>query len=98
MSKMDKKAVIATVAGVAGALALGTALAGQNPFAVKDLGAGYVVADSKAKDGKCGEGKCGGKKDEKATDGKATDGKCGGMKGEKAKDGKCGEGKCGGKK
>ena len=81
---MSKKTVIATVAGVAGALAFGVAQANSNPFAMQDLGQGYQVAQKhakeagdKKKDGKCGEAKCGG---------------------DKKKDGKCGEGKCGGDK
>ena len=69
--------------------------AGDNPFAMNDLGSGYMqVADNhegkcgegKKKEGKCGEGKCG--------EGKKKEGKCG--EGKK-KEGKCGEGKCGGK-
>jgi uncharacterized low-complexity protein len=90
MSKKVEKTVVAAL-GLAGAIAFGAAQASENPFALKDLGNGYQVAD-KAKDGKCGEGKCGGDKKDK----KAKDGKCGGDK--KGKDGKCGEGKCGGKK
>ncbi len=69
--------------------------ASDNPFALKSLQHGYMVAadDSnaaKAKEGKCGEGKCGASKNAKAKDGK-----CGAGKNAKAKDGKCGEGKCG---
>lgn len=57
--------------------------AGANPFAMNDLGNGYMqVAD---KEGKCGEGK----KSE-------SEGKCGEGKGQaKGAEGKCGEGKCG---
>jgi uncharacterized low-complexity protein len=87
--------------------ATGTAQAGlsidQSPFAMQDLGSGYLVADShegtggekhKA-EGKCGEGKCGGeKKSEK--EGKCGEGKCGAEK-KVEKEGKCGEGKCGAK-
>jgi len=74
--------------------------AGANPFAMNDLGNGYMqVAEKEGKcgagtkspkDGKCGEGKCGeGKKD--AKDGKCGEGKCGeGMKKEKEQEGKCG--------
>ena len=44
--------------------AMSTAQAGlsnkQSPFAMQDLGAGYMVAESHV-EGKCGEGKCGGK-------------------------------------
>lgn len=85
MSKQfEKKAVLTAAVGLAGALAFGAAQASENPFAMKDLGAGYQVAQ------KHNEGKCGG--DMK----KGKDGKCGNEK--KMKDGKCGEGKCGAKK
>lgn len=67
LKKTDRK-LIATAA-VAGALTLGaTVQAAENPFAMTDLGRGYVVADNQTKmpEGKCGEGKCGTKtKDEK---------------------------------
>ncbi len=94
MSKIEKKTVLTTAIGLAGALAFGAVNAAENPFAMQDLGKGYQVAD-KHMDGKCGgdkkkDGKCGG--DMK----KGKDGKCGNEK--KMKDGKCGEGKCGGKK
>jgi uncharacterized low-complexity protein len=74
----------------------------SNPFDMRDLSTGYMVADAettpssdeakgeegKCGEGKCGEGKCGGDKAEDA------EGKCGGDKAEDA-EGKCGEGKCG---
>ena len=67
LKKTDRK-LIATAA-MAGALTLGaTVQAAENPFAMTDLGRGYVVADNQTKmpEGKCGEGKCGTKtKDEK---------------------------------
>ncbi|MDX9944738.1 MAG: hypothetical protein RBS35_08095 [Azonexus sp.] len=75
--------------------------AADNPFAAKQLSAGYQLAqaDTKGKEGKCGEGKCGAEKKsaEKKKDGKCGEGKCGGDKkaADKKKDGKCGEGKCG---
>jgi len=93
--KFEKKAVVTTAIGLASAIAFGAAHAVENPFAMKDLGNGYQVAE-KGKDGKCGgekkakDAKCGG--DMK----KAKDAKCGNEK--KMKDGKCGEGKCGSKK
>jgi len=71
MSKIEKKSVLTTAIGLAGALAFGAAHAAENPFAMQDLGKGYQVADKhmdgkcggdKKKDGKCGEGKCGGDK------------------------------------
>jgi len=91
MSKIEKKSVLTTAIGLAGALAFGAVNAAENPFAMQDLGKGYQVAD-KHMDGKCGGDK---KKDGKCGEGKKKDGKCGG---DKKKDGKCGEGKCGGKK
>jgi len=81
MSKIEKKTVLTTAIGLAGALAFGAVNAAENPFAMQDLGKGYQVAD-KHMDGKCGG-------DMK----KGKDGKCGNEK--KMKDGKCGEGKCG---
>jgi len=79
--KFEKKAVVTAAVGLVSALAFASAHAAENPFAMKDLGKGYQVAE-KAKDGKCGG-------DMK----KGKDGKCGNEK--KMKDGKCGEGKCG---
>ena len=35
--------------------------AGDNPFAMNDLGSGYMQVADGHKEGKCGEGKCGGK-------------------------------------
>lgn len=75
--------------------------AADNPFAAKQLTAGYQLAqaDTKGKEGKCGADK---KAAEKAKDGKCgadkkADGKCGADKKpvDKKTDGKCGEGKCG---
>lgn len=69
--------------------------AADNPFAAKQLSAGYQLAqaDTKGKEGKCGEAKCGAEK-------KAKDAKCGADKkpADKKADGKCGEAKCGAKK
>ena len=61
------------------------ASAGENPFSITELSAGYDLAsaDKSGAEGKCGEGKCGGGNDVSAA------------KSEKA-EGKCGEGKCGG--
>lgn len=78
--------------------------AADNPFAAKQLNAGYQLAqaDTKGKEGKCGEGKCGAEKKaaDKKKDGKCGEGKCGADKKptDKKKDGKCGEGKCGASK
>jgi uncharacterized low-complexity protein len=75
--------------------------AGDNPFAVKQLDAGYQLAQADKKvDGKCGEAKCGAeKKMDKKQDGKCGEAKCGSdKKKDKKADGKCGEAKCGAKK
>jgi len=100
-----KKKTLAVVVGgsVAASLALASVVnAAENPFAIKPLSSGYMVAensggDSKMEDGACGEGKCGSSMKKKS---KAKEGSCGG---EKAKEAKCGaekakEGKCGGEK
>ena len=83
LKKTDRK-LIATAA-MAGALTLGaTVQAAESPFAMTDLGRGYVVADNQTKmpEGKCGEGKCGTKtkdekKDKDAKKDKATEDKAG---------------------
>ena len=88
MSMKSEKKVVLTAVTLASAVAFGSAMAAENPFAMQDLGKGYQVAQKHM------EGKCGGDK-------KASDGKCGAdkMKKEnKGKDGKCGEGKCGANK
>ncbi|WP_298398687.1 hypothetical protein [uncultured Azonexus sp.] len=79
--------------------------AADNPFAAKQLSAGYQLAqaDTKGKEGKCGEAKCGAEKkakDAKCGADKKTDAKCGADKkpADKKADGKCGEAKCGAKK
>ena len=84
------------VGGAFAASVATTAVAAENPFAIKSLASGYMVADAheKMKDGKCGTGKCGAgmkKKAEKAKEGacsaeKAAEGKC---SAEKAAEGKC---------
>lgn len=108
---MHDKTAMKSLALTLGATFTGS-LAGQavaadaNPFALSDLGEGYMVADGHG-EGRCGEGKCGGAmQQEKAREGKCGEGKCGGaMQQEKAQEGKCGgamqqgkgqEGKCGG--
>lgn len=96
---------LALVLGGAFAAAVGVSPvvhAAENPFALKTLSSGYMVADhheggEKMKDGKCGAGKCGANMKKK----KAEEGNCGADK--KAKEGNCGaekkdkEGSCGNK-
>jgi uncharacterized low-complexity protein len=93
--KKHKQASVALSVCTTLAAAIGTAQAAlpvdQSPFAIRDVGSGYMLAESHV-EGKCGEGKCGGKKE---SEGKCGEGKCGGNK---TTEGKCGEGKCGGEK
>ncbi|HDP89858.1 MAG TPA: hypothetical protein ENN42_07880 [Thioalkalivibrio sp.] len=84
-----KPAALTLGAAFAGSMAGQAVAADANPFALTDLGGGYMVADNHA-EGRCGEGKCGGtmtQDQEKTQEGKCGEGKCG--------EGKCGEGKCG---
>ena len=71
-----KKSILSIAAGSAFIVTLGAApvvSAADNPFGMRALDAGYMVADAneysgkKDGEGKCGEGKCG-------------EGKCGGSK------------------
>lgn len=81
------------------AVTLGSlAHAADNPFAAKQLQAGYQLAQADKKmDGKCGEAKCGAEKKamaDKKKDGKCGEAKCGADKRmEKRADGSCGAGK-----
>jgi uncharacterized low-complexity protein len=100
----------ATVAGGLALSPLGAAQAESNPFAVQELGSGYMVASSHMGEGKCGEAKCGAEAhadsahgDKVGAEGKCGEGKCGGEKHAKEAheagsktggEGKCGEGKC----
>jgi uncharacterized low-complexity protein len=105
-SRSTKALGLAIGAVVSTSLLVGPAgYAAENPFGMKALSKGYMVADAagKSEEGKCGEGKCGG--DKKATeahcgadkaDKTATEAHCGADK--KAGEAKCGEGKCGDKK
>jgi len=83
-------------------VAAGAAHAAENPFAIKSLSSGYMVADNdsgKMKDGKCSTGKCGSSKKKKmeseaAADTKAKEGSCSADKmkegtADKMKDGSC---------
>ncbi len=82
-----KPLAIALGAAFTAGLSASSASAADNPFAMKELSSGYMVA------GRMGEGSCGGKKSE---------GRCGAKMKElaklcaqKVKEGFCGEGKCG---
>ena len=108
-----QKKTLALVIGGAIAATVGVtplANAADNPFALKPLASGYMVADNheggeKMQDGKCGTGKCGSNmKKKKAEEGncgakESKEGSCGAEK--KSKEGNCGadkkskEGNCG---
>ena len=65
---------------IAAAALMPLAHAGENPFAAKQLSAGYQLAQADKKvDGKCGEAKCGADKKaaEKMKEGKSSEAKCG---------------------
>lgn len=110
---VQKKTLALVMGGtLAASVAIAPAAAAENPFALKPLASGYMVADNhggdKMEDGKCGSGKCGSSMKKKTE--KAKEGNCGSEKGkegscssEKGKDGSCGsekakEGSCGGEK
>ena len=94
-----RRSVLA-IAAVAGSMGLAAHAQADTdaPFAVEDLGSGYLLADGHGAEGKCGEGKCGATDEDKAdAEGKCGEGKCGAADGPKeGAEGKCGEGKCGG--
>jgi len=90
-----QKKTLALVLGgaIAATVSMSPVNAAENPFALKPLAAGYMVADNhdageKMKDGKCGSGKCGSsmKKKKAAAEEKAKEGNC---SAEKAKEGSC---------
>jgi uncharacterized low-complexity protein len=71
--------------------------ADENPFGMKPLSSGYMIADAEGKcgenkthEGKCGESKSG---ESKSGESKSGEGKCGESK---SGESKSGEGKCGG--
>lgn len=75
--KTHKQSAVALSVCTTLAVAMGAAQANtsidQSPFAMQDLGTGFMLAASH--EGKCGEGKCGGNKGKK--EGKCGEGKCG---------------------
>lgn len=56
---MKPLAVAMGAAFVTSLAAMPAANAADNPFAMTELAAGYLVAENKPMEGKCGEGKCG---------------------------------------
>jgi uncharacterized low-complexity protein len=112
MNASKKSLALVMGSALAVGVSMAPAAAAENPFALKPLASGYMVADNhagdKMEDGKCGAGKCGGnmkKKSEKAKEGacsgeKAKEGSCSGDKG---KEGNCSaekgkDGDCGSEK
>lgn len=78
-----QKKILAVIVGGAFAASVGAVNAAENPFTLKPLASGYMVADNstgseKMQDGKCGSGKCGSemKKKKAAAEEKAKEGNC----------------------
>ena len=96
MKSSSKKALSMVLGSAFAASVSATTVAAENPFEIRTLSSGYMVADHhEGKEGKCGTGKCGAEK--KARGDKVKEGSCGG---EKGKEGSCGgdknkEGSCG---
>ena len=90
MNATKKSMAIVIGSAFVASLAATSVNAAENPFALKSLSSGYMVAEAdKAKDGKCGTGKCGANK--KRAEGaagaeKAKEGSC---HADKAKEGSC---------
>lgn len=89
MNTSSKTLALLVGGAFAASIATTAVNAAENPFAVKTLTSGYMVADAadtKMKDGKCSTGKCGANK-KKAMEEKAHEGKCSADK--KDKEGSC---------
>ncbi len=96
---MKKTNLIYSLGGVVAVTLLApSAIASENPFAMKTLSNGVQLAEmDKGGEGKCGEGKCGDGKGAKNTMEKSSEGKCGDNKSASKKSmEKTSEGKCGG--
>ena len=91
MNTTNKTIALALTGAFALSIAATSINASENPFSIKSLSSGYLVAeaDTKMKEGKCGEGKCSAEmKKMKAEAGdKAKEGSCHGDM--KAKEGSC---------
>jgi uncharacterized low-complexity protein len=95
MKVTNKTLALAIGSAFVASIATTSIHAAENPFALKSLSSGYMVADAdatadKAKDGKCGTGKCSAAKkkamhDKEMAD-KAKEGNC---SADKAKEGSC---------
>lgn len=89
MKATHKTLALAVGSAFVASIAATSIHAAENPFALKSLSSGYMVADAdagKMKDGKCGTGKCSAAKKKAMTEEKAKEGACGA---EKAKEGAC---------
>jgi len=92
MKVTNKTLALAVGGAFVASIAATSVHAAENPFALKSLSSGYMVAEAdKMKDGKCGTGKCSAEKKKAAKEGacsadKAKEGAC---SAEKAKEGAC---------
>jgi len=89
MNTTQKTLALVIGGAFAASVAATSVNAAENPFAMKTLSSGYMVADAsdatKMKDGKCSTGKCGADK-KKAMERKAKEASC---SADKMKDGSC---------
>ena len=89
MNVTKKSMAVVIGSAFVASIAATTVNAAENPFALKSLSSGYMVAEAdKAKDGKCGTGKCGANKkaEGSCSADKAKEGSC---HADKAKEGSC---------
>lgn len=89
MNANKKSMAVVIGSAFVASIAATTVNAAENPFALKSLSSGYMVAEAdKAKDGKCGTGKCGANKkaEGSCSADKAKEGSC---HADKAKEGSC---------
>jgi uncharacterized low-complexity protein len=98
MKSSDKSAKTLAIIGsaIVASIAATSVSAGENPFAIKSLSSGYMVADAdKAQEGKCGAGKCSAAEmnamEDKAKEGSASTDKAkeASCSADKAKEGSC---------
>ncbi len=82
MKSTNKTLALAIGSAFVATIASTTIHAAENPFALKSLSSGYMVAEAdKMKDGKCGTGKCSAAKKKMMKEGSCH--------GDKAKEGSC---------
>lgn len=87
MNASKKSMAIVIGSAFVASVAATTVSAAENPFAIKSLSSGYMVAEKDA-EGKCGSGKCGAEKkaEGSCSADKAKEGAC---SADKAKEGAC---------